>query len=136
MVEHAPWDSSFSVPTDEILGALDRLALSFILVIVTAILLAKYLPNTKMFSKVVLIDELPKGSSDNIKSSAGIADDELLVGQGGVAFSSLRPSGIGVFNKNRYNVISNGDFIDKDSEIIIVEVLDNNHILVELSTKS
>jgi len=135
MVEHAPWDSSFSVPTDDIIEAMDRLALSFVLIIVAAVLLAKYLPNTKMFSKVALIDELPKGSSDKIKSSAGIADDELLVGQGGVAFSSLRPSGIGVFNNNRYNVISNGDFIDKDSEIIIVEVLDNNHILVELSTK-
>ena len=131
MVEHAPWDSSFSVPTDEIIGAMDKLAISLLLMIVAAILLAKYLPKTKMFSKVALIDELTKGSSEKIKSSAGVVDVQPIVGLEGIALSSLRPSGVGVFDNKRYNVISNGDFIEKDSKIIIVEVQDNNHILVE-----
>jgi len=131
MVEHAPWDSSFSVPTDEIIGAMDRLAISFLLIIVISVILAKYLPKTKMFSKVALLDELPKGSSEKIKSSAGVSEGETFVGVEGFAVSSLRPSGTGLFNNQRYNVISNGDYIEQDSKIVIVEIQDNNHIIVE-----
>jgi membrane-bound serine protease (ClpP class) len=135
MVEHAPWDSSFSVPTEEILSAMDRLLISFVLIIVIAVILAKYLPKTKLFHKLALFNELPKGGSETIKSSAGVTDTEIFVGTEGVAASSLRPSGTGLFNNQRYNVISNGDFIEKDSNIVIVEVHDNNHILVERLTK-
>jgi membrane-bound serine protease (ClpP class) len=98
---------------------------------VIAVILAKYLPKTKLFGKLALFNELPKGSSEKIKSSAGVAESETLVGAEGVATSSLRPSGTGLFNNQRYNVISNGDFIEKDSNIVIVEVQDNNHVLIE-----
>jgi membrane-bound serine protease (ClpP class) len=131
MVEHAPWDPSFSVPTKEILGAMDKLGISFVLIIIVAMVLAMFLPKTKMFSKIALVDELPTGSSEKIKSSAGVVEEQPLVGLQGIAFSSLRPSGTGLFNNRRYNVISNGDFIEKDSNIVVVEVQDNNHILVE-----
>jgi membrane-bound serine protease (ClpP class) len=131
MVEHAPWDSSFSVPADDILSAMDRLAISFVIIIIASVLMAKYLPSTKMFSKVALVDELPKGNSDKIKSSSSGVLEKELVGCEGIAESSLRPSGVGLFENERFSVISNGDFIEKGSKIVIVKVQDNNHMLVE-----
>lgn len=133
MVEHSPWDGVFEIPAVDVTAAMDKLLLSFFIIIIAAILLAKYLPKTRFFGKVALVSGLPKGDSESIKTSSGLKSDELVVGQKGYAFSSLRPSGTGEFDGNKYSVISNGDFIDKGSRITIVEVKDNNHIYVERS---
>ena len=94
-------------------------------------MLAKYLPKTKFFSKVALVSALPLGDSRKIKTSSGMVVNESLVGMKGVANSFLRPSGSGKFDGKSYNVISNGDFIEQGSDIVIVDVQDNNHIVVE-----
>lgn len=131
MVEHSPWNPAFDVPADDIIGAINRLVLSFLMIIIFATLLAKYLPKTKFFGKIALISELPVGDSDKIKSSSGLSHEESLIGEKGIASSILRPSGRGKFGIQSYNVITNGDFIEQGIKIVIVDVQDNNHIVVE-----
>ncbi|MDA3798878.1 MAG: hypothetical protein PF692_07350 [Kiritimatiellae bacterium] len=131
MVQHSPWNPVFDVPTDDIVGAIYQLVLSFLIIIVIAAVLAKYLPKTMFFSKIALINELSAGDSDKIKSSSGLVRKESIIGEKGIASSILRPSGIGKFGNQSYNVITNGDFIEQGSKIVIVDVQNNNHIVVE-----
>ena len=53
-----------------------------------------------------------------------------LIGQQGKAISPLRPSGIALIDKVRYDVVTDGEFIDKGKAIIVVK-LGTNSIVVE-----
>ena len=54
----------------------------------------------------------------------------IEVGVVGIAQSNLRPAGIGAFNEQRLNIVSEGDFIPVHSKIIISYVA-GNKILVK-----
>lgn len=49
-------------------------------------------------------------------------DLEYLLGKEGVALTDLRPSGIGTFEEVKLDVISDGQYILKDTKIIIHQV--------------
>lgn len=57
----------------------------------------------------------------------------LAVGEYGEALSALRPSGTALFKGKRYEVQSEGAFIDTNEEIIITKILENK-IYVKLKT--
>jgi len=58
------------------------------------------------------------------------ADMQVLVGKKGMTISVLRPAGIGDFDGVRLNVVTEGDFIEKDMPIEIVRV-DGSRIVVK-----
>jgi membrane-bound serine protease (ClpP class) len=54
---------------------------------------------------------------------------DALVGKEGVAHTPLRPSGTGLIDGRRVNVAADGEFIEKDSPIRVIEV-EGNRIVV------
>jgi len=51
------------------------------------------------------------------------------VGDKGVTVSELRPNGKGVFNENKIDVYSNGEYIQRDSEIEIIKITDRKSVV-------
>lgn len=92
--------------------------------IVLVIVLAKLLPKTKVFPKIVLMDaELGYKAHDDMTD---------LIGKDGITVSSLRPSGIAVIEDKRLDVVSQGGFINKNKKIRVIHV-EGSRIVVELN---
>ena len=68
-------------------------------------------------SPIVLKDKL---DAESVKPSAGSLDD--LVGKTGTAVTPLRPSGIALIDGQRYSVMSQAVFIEKDAPITVLSV--------------
>ncbi len=100
------------------------LLLALITTVVIACLMLKMLPRTSAWNWLVLHEEE--------RSEAGYiatGQHDALVGKEGVAFTPLRPSGTGLIDGRRVNVAADGEFIEKDSPITVVEV-EGNRIVV------
>jgi len=52
-----------------------------------------------------------------------------LVGQEGVALTQLRPSGMARINEQKVDVVSDGEVIDRDSRIRVIEVTSNRVVV-------
>ena len=73
-------------------------------------------------------------SKDQITGKANRMDQiDLQVGAEGVAISALRPSGYALFNNKRFEVQTDGAFIDSSLEVVISNISDNK-ITVKLKT--
>jgi membrane-bound serine protease (ClpP class) len=95
--------------------------------VVLAWLFSKYLPKIPIAKRLILA-----GPVETDAVQYGMASEKPLVGiaQKGITLSQLRPSGIGRFGRERVNVVSRGEFIDENKEII-VESIDGNNIVVK-----
>lgn len=56
-------------------------------------------------------------------------DNFLEVGQTGIAYSDLHPAGRAIFNGEIKDVVSEGDFIEKDTEVRVVEINGNRTVV-------
>lgn len=82
-----------------------------------AILLGmRFLPGTKMGSRLVLAEVVPAGAS-----LAAVEKVSELVGLTGEATTDLRPSGKGIFGGRLLDIISDGEFIAKGRALRIVK---------------
>jgi membrane-bound serine protease (ClpP class) len=54
-----------------------------------------------------------------------------LVGQTGEAHTQLRPSGTVIINKNRYDVVTRGEMIERGQSIKVIEVEGNRIVVTE-----
>ena len=93
-------------------------AVSMIGAFVLSFVVLRSLPRFAAFNRLVLSDEIK--ASEGYTSSSRDADDELM-GKEGVTMSFLRPSGIAMFEGQRLNVITDGEFIEAQRPIKIVE---------------
>jgi membrane-bound serine protease (ClpP class) len=55
--------------------------------------------------------------------------DRSWLGKSGTAHTPLRPAGIAVFDGERVDVVSDGEFIDAGTPIVVIRV-DGNRIVV------
>ena len=63
------------------------------------------------------------------KGTSAVDDYSFLVGKQGKAISDLRPSGIAIIEGNRYDVVTDGEYIDENASLI-VEKIEGTRILV------
>ena len=56
-------------------------------------------------------------------------DLQELVGAEGVAVTMLRPSGIAEINKKRYQVVTQGEILDKETKIKVLKVEENEIVV-------
>ena len=98
--------------------------LSMALTVVLAIWMIKSLPRTTTWNRLVLKAE--EKSDDGYRA---VSEYDNLVGVIGTAFTPLRPGGTGLIEGRRISVATEGDFIDKDTPIKVVEV-EGNRIVV------
>ena len=103
---------------DEIAGVVGRLAGSMIGAIVISLVFMRALPRFAAFNRLVLSSET-RASEGYV--SASVEQDIELVGQRGVALSDLRPVGVGLFAGRRLDIIAEGEFIEGQTPIEIVQ---------------
>ncbi|NYE05084.1 membrane-bound serine protease (ClpP class) [Bacillus niacini] len=70
-----------------------------------------------LFNRMILFDTAKK--EDGYVSNVNRTD---LLGKEGIALTVLRPSGTAVFNNERIDVVTEGDFIDQNTKITVIKV--------------
>ena len=106
------------VAIPEFRGAFQVLASSFLLTILLAIPLFKYVPRSRTFRKLVL--DMEEKTAAGFRSSP--VENERLLNQDGITLTTLRPSGTAKIAGRRVNVISEGEFIEQNSRIRVTRV--------------
>ena len=99
-----------------IYGATVVAGILFVLVL-TGALLFWYLPSSSRWNPFVLWDK-----QNNSVGYTGSDDFAKLLGARGKVLATLRPAGTAIIEGDRYDVVSVGDFIEKDVEIEVVKV--------------
>lgn len=89
-------------------------------------LLIKYIPSTRTWRKFILFTQQEK----ELGYTVGTKDLKRLIGKGGFAITTLRPSGIVEVDGKKLNVITKGEYIESNTKIKIISV-EGNKIVVE-----
>ncbi|MCP4397814.1 MAG: nodulation protein NfeD [bacterium] len=103
---------------DIIRMALSRVLAAFVGSVILSIVLLRFLPRTTVGRQVIL----EESESPDEGFVAQTSKRFLLVGQTGRALTPLHPSGTMLLDRKRYDVVSEGSFIEKDSLIVVLEV--------------
>lgn len=101
---------SISLAFVQLAGAL---AAAFILILV----LAKFLPKSRSFSKLIL-DESEKSE----KGFVSYPSEKNLIGAEGVALTTLRPAGTAEINGKRVDVMTDSEYVQQGSRIVVERV--------------
>ena len=88
--------------------------------------LCLYLPKESKWTPFVLWDK-----QQNSAGYTGGSDYSSLLGKQGLALTTLRPSGTALIEGKRYDVSSLGDFLPKDSQIVVAKV-EGSKLFVDL----
>lgn len=110
--------SDFGMTDYSILSvAITQLASVFAVTAIFIFIISKYLPKSAIWNRLIL--------QANIASKSGYAARESfehLVGSEGIALTTLRPAGAAMIDGKRIDVVTEGDYIDHDSKIIVKAV--------------
>ncbi len=103
----------------QITSALATMATTMVLLVLLVFSLARYLPSSGRFNRLVLAPEL--SSADGY--TATVTDHEIL-GMIGRAITPLRPSGTVQLEESsrRIDVVTAGDFVDSGTTVRVVDV--------------
>ena len=119
----------FRFPDDgQIAQATTTLAAALVLVVLLAMSLARYLPRSTRFSRLVLAPDLSSAAG---YTSADTVDD--LVGQRGVALTGLRPSGTVEVGGARVDVVSEGPFVAPGAAVEVVTARGSRVVVREVA---
>lgn len=126
---------SNSIEEDLLVSNLFQLSLMFIAVLALGALMWRILPKVPVFNRMFL---LPPGSGDepaanSVASGLGLDHDNLvgLVGRTGKAATVLRPTGTVDIDGDRFDVVTEGEFIDSGSAVRVLYV-QGNRVVVAL----
>ncbi|MEM7394185.1 MAG: NfeD family protein, partial [Verrucomicrobiota bacterium] len=89
-------------------------------------LVTRFLPESRLGSKLIL--QTAMNSDEGYQSSQ--ERGETMVGRIGRTLTQLRPSGAALFDDDRLDVVTQGQFIEQDVAVEILEV-HGNRIIVE-----
>lgn len=110
--------NSFDLMSSESLAApLYTLAASFVGLAILIGLMVKYLPSSSMFSRMVLNTE--QGAAAGFVSAPNYG---RLLGFDGHSITTLRPAGMALIDHERYDVITEGEFIPAGEKVKVVRV--------------
>jgi membrane-bound serine protease (ClpP class) len=111
---------------EDISGIVGQMAISMIVAIVASVAMLKALPRFAVFNRLVLGSRTPASEG---YVSAPTEQDSDLIGREGVALSELRPVGVGLFDGKRIDIIAEGEFIEAQSAVKIVEARGNRTVV-------
>jgi len=99
---------------------------AFLATVIISLLLLRYIPRTKTWSKLVL----STGETAELGFSATPQEEKKrYLGERGRSISMLRPAGVAEINGERIDVVSEGDFIPPYTEIEVIQVSDNRVVV-------
>ena len=106
-------------------NASQRLILTGILIVICAILFVIFftLLSKKRLPKSLILDETEEGFT-------GSEDRQFLLGKVGIVLSTCRPAGNADFDGTKLDVVSRGEFINKDAKVEVIEI-EGNRIVVK-----
>ena len=107
-------------------GAIVQMAFVFLSTGIFIFLLSKLLPKTNVWNRLILQEKIASKSG-----YASVPKLEHLVGNEGIALTDLRPAGTAVINGNRIDVVSEGDYINHDSKLVVKSV-EGSKVIVNL----
>ncbi len=126
MVQHypgSPWYPSWP----QLEFPLMKLSVSLVGASIIALVIARFLPGTSVFHRLVLENATSK------KTGYAASDDNTgLIGQEGKAVTPIRPAGAALFGNRKRDVITRGEYLENGTVIRIVET-HGNRIIVEAS---
>ena len=97
-----------------------------VIIIVALILFIRSLQKGRLSRSFLVLKDAITGES----TAAGSEQAQDLVGRHGTAVTALRPSGVAMVDGRRVDVMTEGDFIEKDTPVVITAV-QGLRILVE-----
>jgi membrane-bound serine protease (ClpP class) len=100
----------------QISQAIWTMAITLILGIAMIASMIRYMPQNRLFSKLILAD-----STDREHGYTASSSKDDLIGLEGVAITSLRPSGTVLIDERRIDVISAGEFIEKGARVKVID---------------
>lgn len=100
-------------------------AVMFVLVALMVVISAVLFSRGHMPKMLVLTDATSSSSG-----FSGVEDMQYLLGKSGKAITDLRPVGMADFDGVRLDVVSRGDYIDRGTDIEVMEV-ESNRIVVK-----
>ncbi|MFA7228271.1 MAG: NfeD family protein, partial [Melioribacteraceae bacterium] len=106
--------------------AITQLAAVFVLSAIFIFVLSKLLPKSTLWNKLILQADISYRSGYAANQSF-----EHLVGADGVALTTLRPAGSAIINGQMIDVVTEGDYIDHDSKIV-VKAVEGSKVVVGL----
>ena len=92
--------------------------------LVSSVILFKAITQSKFYSKI--IEFKPQKKEYGYSISKGY---EKLIGETGIASTDLRPSGKVIVNNSSFHAITTGDYIEKNSNIIIIKIEENQLVV-------
>ena len=107
------------------------LGLTVIIVPVLLVMGLKIFPKTPIGRRIILP---PVNEPASVRGQAGVSMDDYrtLVGKNGQTVTPLRPSGIAEIEGERYSVVSEGELIEDNTKILVVEIQGNSIVVEEL----
>ncbi|QQS34683.1 MAG: nodulation protein NfeD [Ignavibacteriales bacterium] len=97
--------------------AIIQLTVALLAALLLIFILAKYLPKSKTFHRLVLDEE--ESSTRGFVTYPNL--DELL-GKDGVALTTLRPAGTAEISDKRVDVVTDGQYVEKGAKIKVIKV--------------
>jgi membrane-bound serine protease (ClpP class) len=108
-------------------------SLGFAGFVILAYILAKFLPKTSVFGGLILAPA-DKGPVMQIDLTAPLEKTgKLKVGDTGIAITKLRPAGQARFNNAVVDVVTEGDLIEKDRRIKIIQIQGNRVVVKQIT---
>lgn len=101
----------------DISEAIIQLTASLVGSIILVFIIVKYLPKSSRFSKMVLSEE--EKSDDGFTSRPS---KKNLIGEVGIALTTLRPAGTAIFNGEKVDVVTDGEYLENGSKIKVIRV--------------
>jgi len=97
-----------------------------------AYLITRYLPKIPLANRLVLSGSAGQGASQTILSDRPQEKPAVSVGDQGETKTELRPSGLAKFACGSFNVVSRGQFIEAEREVVVVEIEGNSIVVKEI----
>jgi membrane-bound serine protease (ClpP class) len=108
-----------------VIKAVGRVIISIFLALAASLVMLRFLPRLPFGRRLILETGLPAGEG----YASAPAGDSSWLGKSGTVFSPLRPAGIAEIDGERVDVVSDGEFIDSGTPIVVTRV-DGNRIVV------
>jgi membrane-bound serine protease (ClpP class) len=109
-----PLDVSWD--TGLLASAVERVGLSLIVTMALGLLAARFLPRSAAGRRLVLA-----GATRADAGYVSAASDSALIGTTGTAATDLRPTGKAELAGHRYDVVSEGDYVERGSAVRVVQ---------------
>lgn len=117
----------FEIPRAELIQAFYTMAYSLIITFMIIILSFKFLPEAGLWKRLVLTQQ-EKGT----RGFRAAPSRETYLGKTGETLTILRPSGKVMFVDKILDVVTEGDFIEKDKPVKVVKVEGNRIVVSEV----